>query len=82
MDVREQDGVEIVDGDTMNEELLAERRERGFRTGIDDGAMIFGLEKRGGDRFRVADPVGVEYCNLVHTVFKQILEKRPRVSSV
>ncbi len=69
MNVGEKDGVEIGDLDAVSAELFAERGERRFRTGIDDGAMIFGIEKRGGDGSRVADPVGVEYCDFVHCVF-------------
>ncbi len=69
MDMGEQDGVKVGDGDRAGAKLLAQRRESGFGTRVNDSAMIFGFEQCGGDRFPMADPIGIEWCDFVHSVF-------------
>jgi hypothetical protein len=44
VDVGEKDGIEIGDSDAAQAELFAQSFRRGFRTRVDERAMIVGLE--------------------------------------
>jgi hypothetical protein len=60
VDVGEEDGFEIGDGESAGAEFGAQSFECGGRAGIDDGVMAAGCEKSGGDGVRAAGPVEIE----------------------
>ena len=60
VNVGEEDGFEIGDGESAGAEFGAQSFERGGRAGIDDGVMAAGFEESGGDGVRAAGPVEIE----------------------
>ena len=60
VDVGEEDGFEIGDGESAGAEFGAQSFECGGRAGIDDGVMAPGFEQCCGDGARAAGPVEVE----------------------
>ncbi len=60
VDVGEEDGLEIGDGDSSRMQFGAQRFERGGRAGIDDGVAAASFQESGGDRVWAAGPVKIK----------------------
>jgi hypothetical protein len=60
VDVGEEDGFEIGEGESAGKELGAQNFECGGRAGVDDGVVTASFEQGGSDGVRAAGPVEVE----------------------
>ena len=66
MDVREENGVEVLDGESVGLEMGTEGGQGGCGAGVDEGADSGGFEQDGTDGTRTAGPLQIEDARRCH----------------